>query len=163
MGRGAEAQFAVMRVENLRAPGIDQLKRPPPSVFRYPSFNNRGIQRLKSSGVAIAVIDVRSAAEMADFSIPNAIKVSYEIPDLPEKGRRYVPEITVEQLAKASFNASELVESQKSPTKTHYIIVGVDDFDGRPFWFAREMLKMGIANASYYPAGAESLAAALIE
>lgn len=163
VGQGAEAQFVILRVENLRPPSVEQSKRPPASVFRYPSFNARGVQRLKSSGVKIAVVDVRSEAEIADFAIPNAINVHYEVPDLPEKGRRYAPEISVEQLSKASFNVSELVESQKNAARTHYIVVGTDDFDGRPFWFTREMLKMGIANASYYPAGAESLAAALVD
>ncbi len=87
----------------------------------------------------------------------------FEVPGLAEKGRRYVPEISVEQLSKASFNVSELVEAEQNAARIHYIVVGADDFDGRPFWFTREMLKMGVVNASYYPDGAESLAAALAE
>jgi hypothetical protein len=175
--RAFEAPGTLVRIGDFQAPGEGQVtEQTPEAAYRYQIADLSTLRaevtniRRRHPDYKIFVIDVRSAKEFQDFSVPSTSRVQvlnlpFTIPQFEQGGRRFRWNASGLEVARAQFDLSKMitVTSQHEGTRSVIVVVGADEFDGRAFWSLYAFHKADVDRVYWARQGVNKLANDLLE
>lgn len=166
----AAADFADLKNPTTAAVLI-RVERKGASSFKetdLPTYHFRYLELTKENASLVlksdyVVLDLRSGAEAAKVSIPNAIPFGYGDEKASDKPVKFNWDVKISRLAEFKFNISTILELARDPArgKSKVIVVGNGPGDGRVYWLLRELSIAGLSNVYWYNGEAAALTAFL--